>query len=99
MIYIHHFPQALRYIHAPDILLKQIKVYTEEKFEDEEDLRERFLSPMRFDRGRNHVKQVSESQEAFQELVELAKQHGEIYPVMIEILRRYSKILERHTDP
>ncbi|KAF9506490.1 hypothetical protein BS47DRAFT_1399443 [Hydnum rufescens UP504] len=90
---------ALRYIHAPDILLKQIEVYTEEKFEDEEELRERFLSPVRFDRGRNHVKQVSESQEAFRELVELAKQYKEIYPVMIETLRRYSKILERDTDP
>ena len=71
----------------------------EEKFEDEEELRERSLSFVHSDRAEKHVKQVSESQEAFRELVQLAKQHGEIYPVMIETLKRYSKILERDTDP
>ena len=38
------FLQTLRYIKPPDTVVTQIDVYTEEKFEDEEDMRERAIT-------------------------------------------------------
>lgn len=81
-------PQTLRYIQPPEGLLKQLNVYTEEKFEDEEDLRERALAHFRSPSG-------GESESALEELVRLARQHGELYPIMVETLRRMGQILER----
>ncbi|KZV82357.1 FH2-domain-containing protein [Exidia glandulosa HHB12029] len=79
---------TLRYIQPPENLLKQLNVYTEEKFEDEEDLRERALAHFRSPSG-------GESESALEELVRLARQHGELYPIMVETLRRMGHILER----
>ena len=97
--------QALRYVRPPDSLLAQLDVYTEEKFEDEEEMRERALAftrthPDEPERamGGHHGREVSESQEAFRELVTLAKKDGDVYPLMVETLRSYAKILERDVD-
>lgn len=80
----------------PDSLLTQLDVYTEEKFEDEEDMRERLQGSMK--NGDGHIRQRSESEGVLMDLLGLAKQHGELYPLMIEILRGYTAVLERETD-
>ena len=36
--------KTLRYVRPPEALIKQLDVYTEDKFEDEEDMRERAQS-------------------------------------------------------
>lgn len=92
--------QALRYVRPPDTLLTQLDVYTEEKFEDEEEMRERAIS---FTRARQadhagHVREASDSHQAFGELVTLAKRHMGVYPLVIESLKSYAKILERDLD-
>ncbi|CAK5262775.1 unnamed protein product [Mycena citricolor] len=80
---------ALRYIKPPDTLLTQLDVYTEEKFEDEQDMRERARDLM----SRSQERGSSES--ALENLIRLAKQHGELYPMMIEIMNHYGQILEK----
>jgi diaphanous 1 len=86
--------QALRYIKPPDSLTTQLDVYIEEKFEDEEDMRER--SRIIFAQGASgHERSRSGTEEALEELVRLAKQHGELYPMMVDILNHYGQILQR----
>ncbi|KAJ6572601.1 hypothetical protein B0H10DRAFT_2106751 [Mycena sp. CBHHK59/15] len=84
---------ALRYIKPPDSLLTQLDVYTEEKFEDEQDMREQTRSLM--SRGSGHERGRSDSEVALEDLVRLAKQHGELYPMMMEIMNHYGQILQR----
>jgi hypothetical protein len=84
----------LRYVKPPDALLTQLDVYTEEKFEDEEDMRDRVREMME-QRSRGHERARSESELALQELIQLAKQHGELYPLMVDILRHYGEILQK----
>ncbi|KAJ6583786.1 hypothetical protein B0H10DRAFT_2168123 [Mycena sp. CBHHK59/15] len=84
---------ALRYIKPPDSLLTQLDVYTEEKFEDEQDMREQTRSLM--SRGSGHERGRSDSEVALEDLVRLAKQHGELYPMMVEIMNHYGQILQR----
>lgn len=90
--------KAMRYIGPPDYLLRQLSVYTEEKFEDEEDLRERSLSLAHKLRLPQHTREISESQEVFSALITLAKQHASIYPIILETLRRCTHILEQHDN-
>jgi diaphanous 1 len=86
--------QTLRYVKPPDSLLTQLDVYTEEKFEDEEDMRERARSLVG-QGAMGHKRSRSESEVALEDLVRLAKQHGELYPMMVEILNHYGQILQR----
>lgn len=73
-------------------MLTQLDVYTEEKFEDEEDMRERMQEVM----SKNAAgKPKSDSELALHDLVQLAKQHGELYPTMMEILRHYGEVLRK----
>lgn len=78
----------------PDALLTQIDVYTEEKYEDEEDIRDRARNL-----GRGHKRTRSDSEVALEELIQIAKQHGELYPIMVDTLRRYAVILEKDIIP
>ena len=67
-------------------------MYTEEKFEDEEDMRDRARSMIKSgqtDRVR------SDGEVALEEIVRLAQQHGELYPIMVEILSHYGQILQK----
>ncbi|KAJ7490265.1 armadillo-type protein [Mycena galericulata] len=82
---------ALRYIKPPEALLSQLTFYTEDKLEDEQDLRERAQDLM----SSGHERGPSESEVALEDLVRLAKQHGELYPMMIEIMNHYGQILQR----
>jgi diaphanous 1 len=70
-------------------------VYVEEKMEDEEDMKERTALPQPQPEERGHHRRPSESEEAVAGLVSLAKKHGELYPVMLETMKRYANILER----
>jgi hypothetical protein len=42
-----------------------------------------------------HEKSRSDSEVAVEDLIQLAKQHGELYPMMVEILNHYAQILQR----
>jgi diaphanous 1 len=48
-----------------------------------------------FKGARGHQRTRSDSEIALQELLALAKQHGELYPMMFEILSHYGQILNR----
>lgn len=73
--------------------MTQLDVYTEEKFEDEEDMRERSRNLINGVSG--HKRSRSESEIVLEDLVKLARQHGELYPMMVEILKRYEALLLR----
>jgi len=71
-------------------------VYTEEKFEDEEDLRDRIRQTInQSGQKAGHERSREEADAVLQDLMQLAKQHGEIYPTMVEILKHYSQLLQR----
>lgn len=78
----------------PDALLTQIDVYSEEKYEDEEDLRDRTRGLVR-----GHTRTRSDSEVVLEELIGIAKQHGELYPIMVGTLKRYAVILEKDVIP
>lgn len=84
----------MRYVKPPDSLLTQLDIYTEDKFEDEEDMRERARALLIRNESL-HQRHKSDSEVALQDLVVLAKQHGELYPMMVEILSHYGEILQR----
>jgi hypothetical protein len=84
--------QTLRYIKPPETLLTQLDVYTEEKFEDEADIRERVNSFAGNDRL------SPDSGSIFEDLIQLAKQQGDLYPTIIHIFKQYSSILQRDVD-
>ena len=86
--------QTLRYIKPPDMMVTQLDVYTEEKFEDEEDMRERVVSLME----RGHERSISDSEAAVEELVSLSKQHVDVHPKIVDILKDYAVILKREMD-
>jgi diaphanous 1 len=69
-------------------------VYTEEKFEDEEDMRERTRNTVKA-HGGGHQRHQSDTDVVLEDLILLAKQHGELYPMMVEILHHYAQILQK----
>lgn len=69
--------------------MTQIDVYAEERFEDEEDMREHAQDTAH--RRRPH----SESELVLDELINVAKAHHEVYPLVIDILKRCCQILNR----
>ncbi|KAJ3859957.1 hypothetical protein EV359DRAFT_75418 [Lentinula novae-zelandiae] len=89
---------ALRYLGPPDDLLKQLDYYTEEKFEDEETMRERvqgFLSRLADSLGSRSGTSESSLSDLLEDIIRLAKQHGELYPIMVDVLNHYGQLLER----
>lgn len=74
----------------PDSLVTQLDIYTEEKFEDEEDLRERSLA--------NHRRTASDSEVIVQETLDVARQYDELYPLIVSALSQIRGILEREVD-
>lgn len=72
--------------------MTQLDVYTEEKFEDEEDIRERARDVMDNRRSR------TESEAVLDDLLRIAKQHEDLYPMMLATLKRYGDIFEREMD-
>ena len=82
----------------PEHLLKQLSVYTEEKFEDEEDFRERSLSRVQKPESSQHSKDASVSEDAYQNLIFLAKRHETVYSLIVDMFKRLTRVLERHDD-
>lgn len=86
----------------PDALLTQLDVYTEEKFEDEEDVRERAQELMgrgsRGGRAHGHGRVASESEATLLDLVALAKQQEGLYPMMVDTFGHYAVLLGRDVD-
>ncbi len=72
-------------------------MYTEEKFEDEEDMRQRTKALVESHNDSRHGRPLSDSDVELEDLVRLAKQHGELYPMMLEILSYFSQILSKDT--
>ena len=77
----------MRYIKPPDSLLTQLDIYTEEKFEDEEDLRERSLA--------NHRRTASDSEVIVHETLDVARQYNELYPMIVSGFSHIREILEK----
>ena len=73
--------------------MTQLDVYTEEKFEDEEDMRERARDVMS-----DHRRSRTESSAVLDDLLRIAKQHEGLYPLMLATMKRYGDIFERDMD-
>ncbi|KAJ3532310.1 hypothetical protein NM688_g7443 [Phlebia brevispora] len=80
---------ALRYVKPPDSLVTQLDIYTEEKFEDEEDLRERSLAAHR---------RSSPDTLALEELIQSAKQSDDVYQLLTEALQYFRTLLDRDVE-
>jgi hypothetical protein len=70
--------------------LTQLDVYTEEKFEDEADMRERARSFIGDDRS------SPELGGPLEDLAQQAKRHEELYPTVLEIVKKCVYILQRN---
>lgn len=75
-------------MNPPDMLLTQLDLYVEEKHEDQEDLRHQTL-------GRQSDDSLDYS---LSQLAKLAQDHSDIYPVLVDTMKRYVQILERDID-
>ncbi|EIW76318.1 hypothetical protein CONPUDRAFT_139713 [Coniophora puteana RWD-64-598 SS2] len=92
---------ALRYTKPPDALQTQLDVYTEEKFEDEEDMRERarkaYSSSARGGHGGGHGKEASESAMLLEEVLQSAKEQ-QMGAGMVALLRQLEGVFESEAD-
>ena len=86
--------QTLRYIRPPEGLMTQLDVYTEEKFEDEEDMRERASHLFNADDREN----VSEISSVLEELVTLTRADTEDYHTVIRIIRVLISLFQRQSE-
>jgi len=86
--------QTLRYIRPPESLVTQLDVYTEEKFEDEEEMRERASRLFHAADGHN----ASEMFSAFEQLVTLTRSHAEDYDMVVRIVRALIPLLQRQSE-
>jgi hypothetical protein len=83
--------QTLRYIRPPEGLTTQLDVYTEEKFEDEEDMRER--ASHLFHAGDQH--DGSEISSILDELITVTGIHTEDYYNVISVIRIIISFFQR----
>lgn len=74
------------------MLVTQLDVYTEEKFEDEEDMRERAKN-IASEGG--HSREASESTKTLEAVLRLAKEDEELVHLVTEIFLRYETLLQR----
>lgn len=86
---------TLRYMKPPDKLSVQLDVYNEEKFEDEEDMRERANNLIK--RMDDNKPVASESDAACQRLFGLVKQNEGFEPLVIGIIDQLTAILNNHS--
>lgn len=82
--------QSLRYVKPPESLITQLDIYTEEKFEDEEDLRERNLT--------GHRREVSDSEIVLDGLIRSAKQYHELYPTVVGAVSHLRTLVENPNE-
>ena len=86
--------QTLRYIRPPESLLTQLDVYTEEKFEDEEDTRERVSNL--FQAGDRY--KTSELASTFEELVALTRSRTEEYDKLVRVLKALIPLFQPQSE-
>lgn len=70
--------------------MTQLDIYTEEKFEDEEDMRERRLA--------NHQESSTSSEPIMEDLLRAAKEEEDLYPATIEALGHMHAIMDTEVD-
>jgi diaphanous 1 len=87
-------PQTLRYIRPPESLITQLDVYTEEKFEDEEDMRERAANLFQADNRPG----ASEISSALEELLVLTRSHPDDYGKVVAIIRVLIPLFRRESE-
>ena len=79
----------MRYIRPPEVVVTQIDVYTEEKFEDEEELRERTRSVFKGrDEGEDGVFEV-----ACRALDDITGRYESLKPTMVDLLERMGSLM------
>ncbi|KAG2105125.1 armadillo-type protein [Suillus discolor] len=86
---------TLRYTKPPDSLLTQLDLYTEEKYEDEEDLRERTRNAVRG--GQGHGRERSESDIFLDDLLQSANNAG-LGSISMSILHHLSSIMKSDAE-
>ncbi|KIK96072.1 hypothetical protein PAXRUDRAFT_32637 [Paxillus rubicundulus Ve08.2h10] len=86
---------TLRYTKPPDLLLKQLDIYTEEKYEDEEDLRERARRAVQV--SWKHPFEASEPRLLLDEILQAA--NDEAGSVVENVLRKLKDVLYRESNP
>jgi Diaphanous FH3 Domain len=86
--------QTLRYIRPPESLITQLDVYTEEKFEDEEDMRERVSNI--FQAGDRY--KTSELASTFEELVALTRSRTEEHDKMVRVLKALIPLFQPQSE-
>lgn len=74
---------ALRYLNPPDDFLVQMTVYSEERQEDQQEALTRGSGVVQTDNV------------ALTELIKLAQEHAELYPLLVDTVKRYVKIFDR----
>jgi diaphanous 1 len=79
----------------PDSLLTQIGVYTEEKVEDEEDMRDRMQSLMKREAGQ---KPLSDSETLLQELATATEDDAQLHTLLMDVMRQVKVLLLRDLD-
>jgi diaphanous 1 len=87
-------PQTLRYIRPPESLITQLDVYTEEKFEDEEDMRERAANLFQADNWSG----ASEISSALEELLALTRSHPDDYGKVVAIIRALIPLFRQESE-
>jgi hypothetical protein len=75
-------------------LVTQLDVYTEEKFEDEEEMRERASRLFHVDDRHN----TSEIYSAFEDLVALTRSSAEDYDMVVRIIRALIPLFQRQSE-
>ncbi|KAK0482314.1 hypothetical protein IW261DRAFT_1678041 [Armillaria novae-zelandiae] len=77
--------------------MNQLNVYTEEKLDDDAEMRERTRGMMR--RTVSDAA-LSDAENVMQDIVRLAQEHGKLYPVMVDILllHKYSDVLGKDVE-
>jgi hypothetical protein len=89
--------QALRYVKPPDSLLRQLDAYVEDRYEDEEDLREQRLHAIgRRPNGQN-AHELDDPMAA--NFIRLSKAYPDASPYLQQIVQAVLTLLEQETSP
>lgn len=88
--------QGLRYSSPPEGLLTQLNIYVEEKFEDEEEFRERTRRGVQADRG--HSSEELEPAFLLKSVLESAKVL-ESTKIVENLLRRLDQLMKENVNP
>lgn len=79
----------MKYVGPPDSLIKQISAYNEEKFEDEEDLRDQVQSLAK-------ARYVDDQEDpTISQVLQKAQEYPEVLTRLYDILGAYKLLLER----